>query len=437
MDEDLSLTDLVDERLDGARVLQRSNPVFIRIDTEDARERARREEGQPRAQGGFSGLVVSVKDNIGVGGPPATLGSPHHDRLPPLPRATVVDRIVAAGAIIIGRTNLHELGLGVTGENEHFGTVHNPHDDRRIAGGSSSGAAVSVATGVCDVALGTDAGGSTRLPAAFCGVVGLKPTLGRLPTSGCAPSSPRTGTVGILAGSVARVRATLDALEDAAPSSARPTVRRDASGQRRRDLRGLRVGVLAEELLGALDAEVADAAARTAAALEDAGALLLPIRPRGFEHATATIRDVMAADAYAAYGMLRDGSRWLTSDRVASRLEAGRRLAPERVLAARGEMVAWREEVDALFGTVDVVMSPTVPILPPTLEEIAASDYSPLTMSRFTHPWSLATTPAVSVPGPGTEGVLPVGIQLVGAPWRDHELLDVAELLVGLDGASG
>lgn len=302
----------------------------------------------------------------------------------------------AAGARIVGRTNLHELALGVTGINPWFGTPRNPLDAARVPGGSSSGSAVAVATGEADVAFGSDTGGSVRIPSACCGTAGLKTTWGRVPLDGVWPLAPSLDTVGPMARDVRGLIAGMALLEPSfrvAPSP--PT----------------RVGWVRVECDPLIDA-----------ALERA------LRATGWELVDVDLDASRWRDVNAAAGTLLVAEAWESDHEIArrfpdkvgadvlDRLQLGRDLGEAALTEARSTKEQWRNRLGEVLRDVELVATPTITILPPLL-----SEGENLLMARCTLPANLAGVPALAIPVP-SGGPMPASLQLIGPP-RGEELL--------------
>jgi amidase len=343
------------------------------------------------------GRRVAVKDLIDMAGVPTTAGSRvvADAAVPAAADAACLAGLRAAGAQIVGKTNLHELALGVTGINPWFGTPENPLDASLAPGGSSSGSAVAVATGAASVAYGTDTGGSIRIPAACCGVSGLKTTWGRIPVTGVRPLAPSLDTVGPMAADVAGLIAGMRLLEpgfEMAPAPGSPRVGR------------LRVPAAPE--------------------VEDAVTVVLratswdvsEVDPGEWLTATRWTSVVLVAEAYRSNRDLFDHDAGRLSADVARRLDAGRQVTPEAVTAAAAARAHWRARLTALFARFDLLVTPTLSILPPRL---ASADE--LLEARYTLPVNLAGVPALALPVPA-RGSLPASLQLVSA-WGSEERL--------------
>lgn len=359
-----------------------------------------------QASAGSAGHRLAVKDVIDVAGLPTTAGSVVvADRAEAaLADAACLAGARAAGATIVGKTNLHELAFGGTGVNPHFGTPVNPLDPGRMPGGSSSGSAVAVARGEATVALGTDTAGSVRTPSAFCGTVGLKTTAGRVPLDGVWPLAPSLDTVGPMARDVAGVVAGMALLEADFTVTAGPA---RVIGRLR--LAGVdpRVDAAVDHLLAVAEVDVVD--------------LVLP----GWQDAALAGTTVLYAEAWRSdRSVYEAGADRLGSD-VRERLAQGRAIPAAALAAARARGRSWRAELDRVFGGVELVALPTLGILPPPLG-------APPPDTRTTNvPVNLAGVPALALPAPmpatvpaprSGGGHLPASLQLVG-PARSEALL--------------
>jgi amidase len=347
------------------------------------------------------GLRVAVKDLIDMAGVPTTAGSRvvADAAVPAAADAACLAGLRAAGAQIVGRTNLHELALGVTGINPWFGTPVNPLDASLAPGGSSSGSAVAVVTGAAPVAYGTDTGGSIRIPAACCGICGLKTTWGRIPLAGVRPLAPSLDTVGPMAADVAGLILGMQLLEPGFRSAAEAG-----------PLRVARLRVPAAP-------EVNDAVTE---ALRATSWEVSYVDPDDWRAATRWTATLLVAEAYQTNQDLLERYADRISPDVARRLAAGGQVAPATAAAAVAARDQWRARLAALFERFDLLVMPTLTILPPTLDRA-----DELLESRCTLPVNLAGVPAVALPIPA-RGPLPASIQLVSASGTEERLLAAA-----------
>ncbi len=357
-----------------------------------------------------SGIRLAVKDLIDVEGVPTTAGcrAVAEAAVPALADAACLAGARAAGARIVGQTNLHELAFGVTGVNPWFGTPVNPLDPARVPGGSSSGSAVAVATGEADVAYGSDTGGSVRIPSACCGTAGLKTTWGRVPIEGVWPLSPSFDTVGPMARDIGGLEVGMGLLEPgfaaAAPAS-------------------WRVGRMRLEADPRIDAAIDRALAAT-------GWDVVEINIPEWESVSLTGGLLLLAEAWTTNRVLAETRPDAIGADVLGRLQLGRDASDQVSLAAaRTAQALWCSRMEAVFKRVDLLALPTLTILPPLF-----GDANDLLVARCTLPVNLAGIPALSLPVP-TEGHLPASLQLV-APSNGEETLVAAGLVVEAASAS-
>jgi amidase len=352
-----------------------------------------------------TGVRLAVKDLIDMEGEPTTAGCRAvAERAVPAARdAACLAGAREAGARIVGRTNLHELALGVTGVNEWYGTPVNPLDPTRVPGGSSSGSAVAVATDEADVAYGSDTGGSIRIPAACCGIAGLKTTWGRIPLEGVWPLAPSFDTVGPMARTVGGLVTGMQLLEPGF----------SIAGVEGADLV---VGRLPIEADPAITAALDRALGLVG---WDSRDLAVP----GWDDATLQAGLLLVVEAWDSDGALAAEDPAGISDSVRGRLELGGSFDEDTVATAWGAQRAWKAALERVFAEVDLLVTPTLSIFAPPLE-----DGDDLLVSRCTLPVNLAGVPAVSLPVP-TGGPLPASMQLIGPAQSEERLLAAAAVL--------
>ncbi|MBX5466981.1 MAG: amidase [Firmicutes bacterium] len=375
----------------------------------------------PPLPGSLRGLAVAVKDLIDCAGFPTRAGSSFFLRADPAD-AFAVAALRLEGAWMVGKTNTHEFAAGGTTLNPHFGPTLNPWDRNRLVGGSSGGSAAAVAARMAVAALGTDTAGSVRIPAAFTGVVGLKPTYGRISRRGVVPLSWSLDHVGPLARTVADTARVFWAM--ARPDPKDPTT---VSRPHRPLPEPLRVGVVepSPDLALPWDPEVASLVKTAAGWLEAAGARLVPTTLPRWKSSLAANFTIIRAES-ATYHR-----RWLRAhpDRygvdVRTYLEAGMRVPAVDYLEAQRVRSAVVADYQRLFETVDLLVLPTVPILPPPVAEAPLVGFR---LTEATAPFDLSGLPAISLPVLGPSR-LPVGIQLVAPWWHEAWLFAVGERL--------
>jgi aspartyl-tRNA(Asn)/glutamyl-tRNA(Gln) amidotransferase subunit A len=337
--------------------------------------------------------------------------------------AVVTARLRAAGAVFVGKTNLHEFAFGTTSEDSGFGPVRNPHDPTRSPGGSSGGSAAAVASGMSLATVGTDTGGSIRIPAAACGVVGLKPEWGHVSASGVVPLSRQLDHVGPLAASVADAWLLYNAMQ---PESEQIGDALDAA-----PLKGLRLGRLSGYFFDRLDADVERSVMDSIARLQQRGARVVDVNIPHANDMAAIYLHLVFGDAaeYHARTLSARPEDYTTPVRL--RLEmAGYVLAEDYIRALRGKALIARE-VDRVLDRVDVLVSPALAIPAPPLGAVTmpvkgGPDMVRTLMLRCSQPFNLSGHPAISIPCGRTRDGLPIGLQLVGHKGRTPALVQAA-----------
>ncbi len=410
--------------------------------------------------GPLAGVPVAVKDNLCLEGVPATAGSRSLEGFVPPYSATVIERLEAAGAVVVAKTNLDEFGMGSSNEASAFGPALNPWDTERVPGGSSGGSAAAVAAGIVPLALGTDTGGSVRLPASFCGVLGFKPTYGRLSRYGVVAYASSLDQVGVLtrstrdAAMALAAMAGVDPLDGTSLAADAGDLRALGEGSEGPDVRGLRVAVVSE-LSGEGNAPgVLEALDRTAARLRELGAEVREVSVPSVRHAVATY--YLVATAEASSNLARyDGMIYSTrlgedgdGQEAVMRRSRGRTLGREvrrRVLmgsfalsagyydAYYGKALRVRrviaDELARAFEGADVLLTPTAPTAAYRLGEKLDDPLAMYVGDVCTCLANLAGLPAMSVPAGRTAEGLPVGVQLMAPALHDARLLQVAAAL--------
>jgi aspartyl-tRNA(Asn)/glutamyl-tRNA(Gln) amidotransferase subunit A len=365
-----------------------------------------------RALGPLDGVPLALKDNIDVAGMPCTAGTAAFAVRQPPQDAAVWRKLAQAGAVLLGKLNMHEAALGATTDNPLYGRCMNPLRAGHTPGGSSGGSAAAVAAQLCVAALGTDTMGSVRIPAAYCGVFGFIATRGAVSLEGIVPLSPSLDAVGPLARSgqdLAAVAACLLSLDLPAPAS----------------WAGLRVGMLSQVEGVAMEPEVAQAWQATCRALQAAGAQLQSVSWPAWEPARARLNALLVTEVEAAaywYGELGADLPGL-SDGLAAMLRYGHALDPAKRQRAFDAMALLRQSAAAVFAGVDVLLLPTTP-----QRSFAHGQPAPASQADFTVLANLLGAPALSFPCQGGEG-LPASCQLLAPPGQDALLLSLAPLL--------
>jgi aspartyl-tRNA(Asn)/glutamyl-tRNA(Gln) amidotransferase subunit A len=411
---------LIEASLDTAR----SQPsVFTRLYADSARATAHHADAM-RAAGvaplsPLAGLPVSIKDLIDVAGEPTLAGSVVlKNAAPALTDAPILQRLRKAGAAIIGKTNMTEFAFSGLGLNPHYGTPRNPADPTvaRIPGGSSSGAAVSVANGTCVAAIGSDTGGSIRIPAAFCGVVGFKPTARRVPTTGALPLSTTLDTLCAMTQSVADCILLDSVIAD------------HALQVRSTTLAGMRLAVPQSLVLDDLDDHVARSFAVALSRLSAAGAVIVEIPLSELEEFPA-LSQFSSAEAFAWHRRILATQAREYDPRVGKRIQLGAGMSAADYIALHAARKNWITRMGHALAPFDAVILPTVPMVAPLTTELEASDDAYFEANRLVlrnAAWvNLLDGCAVSMPCHAA-GSLPVGLSVVGSAMRDAEMMAIA-----------
>jgi aspartyl-tRNA(Asn)/glutamyl-tRNA(Gln) amidotransferase subunit A len=404
------------------------------------------EEGGP-----LDGTTVAVKDNISTEGVRTTCGSKMLEDYEAPYDATVVERLTDAGATIVGKANMDEFGMGTTTETSYFGPTENPVDEERVPGGSSGGSAAAVAAGEADVALGSDTGGSVRCPAAFCGVVGIKPTYGLVSRYGLVAYANSLEQIGPIAPTVEEAAELLDVI--AGPDENDGTTREegadsDYAGAAQGDVDGLTVGVPTELVEGA-DERVVEQFEESLEDLRVQGAETVEVSLPSVEYAVAAYYVIAMSEASSNLARF-DGVRYGNSggfdgnwneafaearsegfgDEVKRRVLLGTYALSagyhDKYYKQAQEARSWvKQDFDEAFEDVDVLASPTMPVLPPKLGESLDDPVQMYLADANTTPVNLANLPAISVPAGEADG-LPVGLQFVGPKFGEETIIDAA-----------
>jgi aspartyl-tRNA(Asn)/glutamyl-tRNA(Gln) amidotransferase subunit A len=431
--KEISPVDLVDAAL--ARI-KRSNErlyAFLTVLPESARRQARLAERAMRgaqARGALFGIPVSLKDNFQTRGIRTTAGSKILADWVPQQDSEVAGRLGRAGAILLGKTNMHEFAYGITGENQHYGSSRNPWAPDRISGGSSGGSAAAVATGMGFASVGTDTGGSIRIPSALCGIVGLKPTFGLVSCEGVVPLARSFDHAGPMARTVADACILLEAIAGKYPSG---EIRPDYRTLRKARPRRFRVGWPKDYFFDKVDAEVLEALEAAAKTLASLGASVeevsLPHLAAAIDQATSLVV-AEASHYHESRGYFPALAAEYDAD-VRDRLQLGHRLLAVDYLAGFAKRKQVEDDFAAALRKVDVILAPTSPIAATPVGarrvELGGRPESVRpTLLRLGRPANLTGLPALSIPCGFTSDRLPVGMQLIGPRWGEARMLAIA-----------
>ena len=413
----LSSAELVEDAL---RTIERHNPelnAFITVTADAARERAReldRELSNGSDRGPLHGIPIAHKDLIATRGVRTTSGSKLFEHFVPDYDATVTRRLNEAGAVMLGKTGLHECAYGITSTNPHFGAIRNPWDSSRIPGGSSGGSGVAVSTGMVFMATGTDTGGSIRIPASFCGTAGFKPTYGRVSRVGVRPLSFSLDHIGPLTRTVADASIAFRAMAD----------RVEVSSLRQ----PLRIGIPENFYFEQVDGEVRSAVENAAMRSEELGAQLVPVRVPDMEAVNQTSLIILLSEAAAGYTPYLDRREDFGAD-VLALLDQGRMIPAPVYVNAQRQRKTILGEFRKLFAGIDVLYTPASPIPPPRIGQTeveieGAKVNARMAITRFVRGVNLLGFPALSMFCGLTSLGLPIGLQLIARPMEDEMLLD-------------
>jgi aspartyl-tRNA(Asn)/glutamyl-tRNA(Gln) amidotransferase subunit A len=413
--------------------IEKLNPVlnaFITVTAEQALAQARAAEAEilrGHWRGPLHGIPLGLKDLIDTAGVRTTAASALFKDRVPAADAEVVRRLKNAGAVFLGKQNLHEFAYGGSSMISYYGEVRNPWNPACITGGSSGGSAAAVAAGLCYGAIGTDTAGSIREPASQCGVVGLKPTYGRVSTWGVIPLSPSLDHVGPITRTVSDAAVMLQAIAgyDERDRTSADVPVPDFLAALRDGSNALRVGAPRKFFYEDLDPEVASAveqALHTLAAISGSW--------REIELDIPTDRTLQSAESYAYHAQFISRSPELYLPETLNRILRGADISGEEVEQRRRELSEIRREIDNVFENVDVLITPTTPVPAPTIAELKENPDllrpRELLLLRNTRPVNVWGLPAISVPCGFTTAGLPIGLQIIGPHWREDKVLQLA-----------
>jgi len=404
------------------RQIERLNPTlnaFITVIPPEQLTLSEDAHGKP-----LFGIPLAVKDLYNTKGIRTTSGARFFADHIPQEDAYVVQKIKQAGAQIIGKANTHEIALGVTNNNPHFGACRNPWDITRTPGGSSGGSAVAVATGMALAALGTDTGGSIRIPAALCGVVGFKPTYGRVSLRGILPLSWNLDHAGPIARKVEDAALMLQVMggyDELDPSTVK-TLPGDYSSHLRDTMKERKIALAVGDYIEESDPEILEAVRKAAEILKEQGASIKEVNMDFLREAAVANALMTQADGAAFHrDRMKEHPDWFGAD-VRLRLETGAAFTSSEYILARRTQSEIRRKCELLFDEYDALLLPTTPIPAPILEGENALERA-RQLTRFTAPFNLTGMPALSIPCGFTKDSLPIGLQIVSRAWNEAGVL--------------
>jgi aspartyl-tRNA(Asn)/glutamyl-tRNA(Gln) amidotransferase subunit A len=434
--KEISPVELFNEAVERVHQLQPKLNSFITVTEQEGRKAATEAESEIRKghyRGPLHGIPISIKDLFATRGVRTTAGSKVLAQWIPDYDATAVARLHQAGMVLVGKTHMHEFAYGVTSDNPHYGPARNPWDPTRVPGGSSGGSAAAVASSQCAASLGSDSGGSIRTPAAVCGVVGLKPTYGRVSRYGAVPLAWSLDHVGPLTKSVEDAAIMLAAIAGPDPmdpsSSSRPIpdYRKDMRGS----IRGLRLGVPRQYFFEHVDPEIQKLVGAAIHQLESMGATLVEVDIPDLENCSAMEAHITLAEATSYHEPYLKKQADDYGPTVRTNLEAGRYLLATDYVKSQRARTLLQHNFNEAFKRAEVIVSPTLPALPPLVGEVwvQSGDLREHVIDaflRFNIPYDLTGFPAISIPcGLGSTG-LPIGLQIAGKAFDETTVLRVA-----------
>jgi aspartyl-tRNA(Asn)/glutamyl-tRNA(Gln) amidotransferase subunit A len=434
--KEISSVELTDAAL--ARI-ERFNPslnAFLTVIADRARRQARQAERdilRKRPRGLLHGIPISLKDNFWTRGIRTTAGSTILGDFVPSSDSEVAAKLGQAGAILLGKTNMHEFAYGITSENPHYGPVRNPWARDRISGGSSGGSAAAVAAGMCFASVGTDTGGSIRVPSALCGIVGLKPTFGLVSVAGVVPLSESLDHVGPLARNVTDACILLQAIAGKYPKNGAARKTPDYRKLGKTSMRRLRLGWPKHYFLERVDPEVRRAIDAARKCFETLGARIEDVSFPNLAESVATGTNIPVAEAaryHASQGYYPERADEYGED-VRQRLQQGYELRAVEYFRGVTAKVAAEKEFEAAFEHVDAILAPASPIPAPLIgqDETSIGGETETVRSalvRLNRPANITGHPAISIPCGFTSEGFPIGLQLIGPRWGEAELLGMA-----------
>ena len=433
---EISPVEIIDAHLSRIRATEPVLNSFITVLADEAVAAARQAERDIRAgryRGPLHGIPVGLKDLFNTGGVRTTSGSRIYDNYVPTQDCTVAARFREAGSILLGKLNMHQFAYGPTGENPDYGHMHNPWNPERVSGGSSGGSGSAAAAGQCTITTGSDTGGSIRIPAALCGIVGLKPTYGRVSRHGLTPLAWSMDHPGPMVRTVEDAAITMNVIAGHDPkdvaSSTLPVP--DYTAALTGEIRGLRIGLPRQYMEAPLDPEVRESVNAALAQMEQLGAEVIEVEFPEFDSAAAISTTMLMAEATACFRDLlaSDGSRLYEPVRL--RLEAGLFISAADYLRAQQGRAVFDRAARGLLEEVDLLAGPTEPVTAPPLlqQQVLAGEQEVGTvaaLTQYTRPYNITGFPAISVPcGFSSEG-MPIGLQLAGRPFDEETVLRAA-----------
>ncbi len=415
---EISCLELMQETIASIRHRDGFNS-FITKTFDEALEAARKLDSE-RNRGTFHGIPIAHKDLFYTRGVATTGGSQIFKDFVPDFDGDVVANLKSSGAISVGKTNLHELAYGIRCNNPHFGPVLNPRDPNRIPGGSSGGSATLVAAGLLCMATGTDSGGSIRIPASYCGIVGIKPTYDLLSRRGILPLNYSLDHAGPLASCVEDCAIALNAMSAGG---------RNFYLERKSDLKGVRIGVPDTFFFQGVHRDIVQTIKNRLSDMQRMGAIVQDVHLPDFQEVNAASRVIQMSEATALYVNYHDPAQFGAD--VWTNIQDGRQIFAHEYVNAQRLRGIFRRQMDAVWRTVNIIVTPTTAITAPlrdatTVEIDGRPEDVRLASTRLVRGWNYLGEPALSLPCGKDSLGLPIGMQLIARPYADAELLQIA-----------
>jgi aspartyl-tRNA(Asn)/glutamyl-tRNA(Gln) amidotransferase subunit A len=437
---ELSPVDLVELQLKKIEQLDGKLNAFVTVVPELARKAAKVAETELRAgkyRGPLHGIPIGIKDIINTKGIVTTIGSSIFKENIPNQDATVVKRLTKAGAVLIGKTNTHEFALGVTTNNVHYGPTRNPWDLERVPGGSSGGSAAATAAHLCFAALGSDTGGSIRIPSAFCGIVGLKPTYGRVSLHGVFPLATSLDHVGPLTRTVEDAAILLQEMagfDEDDPRSLQAPVPNYRDGLAEASVEGLKIAVSEGIDQIPVDSNIINAFRTIMSKIETLGGEIHEVNLTSAKTSEAVSSLILLAEAAMQHAELLATHSDQYGITVLDRLRVGQRIPTDAYIKALRHREVVIREFELLFQKVDFYLTPTVQILPPQIgQDVVIVDSTEINVvlgsTQFTRLGNLTGMPAIALPCGLSANALPISIQFMAPKLGEPELLKLAHAL--------
>ena len=430
--KEVSPVELVNSHLERIKQIDPKLNCFITVTAEAALQSANEAKQEIMGEewlNPLKGVPLAIKDLYETRGVRTTAGSTFFADYYPKEDGVAVQKLVRAGGVLLGKLNMHEIALGVTNVNPHYGACHNPWDLSRISGGSSGGSAAALAAGLCMGSLGTDTGGSIRIPAALCGVVGLKPTYGRVSLRGILPLSWNLDHAGPMARRVVDVALLLQQIAgfDAHDPYSLDVPTEDYLADLNGGVRGWRIALAMGEFFTAVtDPEILLALEGASRVFTQLGAAVQAVEVPQMREAAMANGLMTTSDAAAYHRDRLTNYPEKFGDDVRQRLQTGAAYSSTDYALARRQQSLMRHQLSRFFEEYDILLTPTTPVAAPLIEGPDAIETARL-LTRFTAPFNLTGLPALSLPCGFTSQGLPMGLQIISRPWAEAAVMRAAQ----------